>query len=244
MTTNKKEPKHLFFDLDNTLTRSRSLITAEMAEALRKHLAAGRDIVIVSGAVENQIFKQIGEEFRGKVYVLAQNGNKAVFKDGRSGWANVLSPKQKKEVLAHIEKIKNNFKDIFKDVKDEKDLIQDRGCQISFSLIGHNEEIGKKEAFDPGGIKRAKILNEIPFVSDGVEVKIGGTTCLDYIEKGKHKGYNVSELVKTEGWNMEDCLYFGDALYKGGNDESVIGVCPTQAVKDPAETLYFLRKLL
>lgn len=46
-----------------------------------------------------------------------------------------------------------------------------------------------------------------------MEVKIGGTTCLDYIEKGKHKG---------------------------GNDESVIGICKTQAIENPAETLKIL----
>lgn len=141
--------KHLFFDLDNMLTRSRYLITPEMAGALRAHLENGRNIIVVSGATEEQIFKQIGEGFRGDVYVLAQNGNKAILKN-KIGWANELSSAQKDNVFAHIKNIKKEFKEIFKNVKDEKDLAQDRGCQISFSLIGHNEEIGKKEAFDPG----------------------------------------------------------------------------------------------
>ncbi len=237
------KPRHLFFDLDNTLTRSKSPVSIEMADELLRHLAIGRDVVVVSGAVEDQIYKQIGDNFRGKIYVLAQNGNKATMKNGVDGWANILSSEQKKNVFEHIDEIKKSFKEIFDGVKDEKDIVQDRGCQISFSLIGHNEEIEKKEAFDPGGKRRIKMLEKVPFVSDTMEVKIGGTTCLDYIEKGKHKGFNVAELVKREGWSMDECLYFGDALYKGGNDESVVGICPTQAVIDPAETLLILRGL-
>lgn len=238
-----KNIKHLFFDLDNTLTRSRSPITKEMSEALHAHLTSGKDIIIVSGATEEQIFKQMGELFKDDIYVLAQNGNRATLKGGELGWANILSFKQKEDVFAHIIDVKNIFSEISDEVNNEDDLIQDRGCQISFSLIGHNEAILKKEAFDPGGRRRRNILDKVPFVSDTMEVKIGGTTCLDYIEKGKNKGFNVSELVNREGWTIDECIYFGDALFKGGNDESVIGICPTQSVKDPAETLSILKGL-
>lgn len=236
-----KKFKHLFFDLDNTLTRSRSPISSEMAEVLRSLLESGRNIVVVSGATEEQIFKQVGDGFRGNIYVLAQNGNKASLKDGKAGWSNVLSLEQKKDVFDHIKKIQEKFKDIYDDVKDKDDLVQDRGCQISFSLIGHNEDLEKKEAFDPGGHRRRAFLEKVPFLSNTMEVKIGGTTCLDYIERGKNKGFNVAELVKREGWDIGDCIYFGDALFAGGNDESVIGVCATRAVQDPAETLKCLR---
>jgi hydroxymethylpyrimidine pyrophosphatase-like HAD family hydrolase len=216
----------------------------DMSETLRTILKSGRNIIVVSGATEEQIFKQIGEDFRAHIYVLAQNGNRASLRGGELGWSNTLSQKQKEDVFTHIENIQNTLKDIYDAVKDKNDLVQDRGCQISFSLIGHNEDIGKKEAFDPGGSRRQSFLETVPFVSENMEVKIGGTTCLDYIEKGKNKGFNVAELAKKEGWDIGECLYFGDALFKGGNDESVIGVCATQAVKDPAETLEFLLRLV
>ena len=82
-------------------------------------------------------------------------------------------------------------------------------------------------------------LNEL-----GVDVVPGGTTCLDFFLRGKNKGYNVLRLIKKEGWLHEDCIYVGDALFPGGNDETVLGVIPTHAVKDPDETFAFVQSLL
>ena len=43
------------------------------------------------------------------------------------------------------------------------------------------------------------------------------------------------------GWKKEECVYFGDMLFPGGNDESVIGVIDTEAVENPDDTLNILR---
>ena len=45
-------------------------------------------------------------------------------------------------------------------------------------------------------------------------------------------------------WKKEDCLYVGDALFPGGNDETVIGIVPTHAVKDPDDTFRFIESNL
>ncbi|HCC05198.1 TPA: hypothetical protein DEP58_02730 [Patescibacteria group bacterium] len=57
MNLNKtKKYQHLFFDLDNTLTRSRSPITSKMRERLQ---ALEQDIVVITGASLEQLRSQL-----------------------------------------------------------------------------------------------------------------------------------------------------------------------------------------
>lgn len=217
---------HLFFDLDNTVTRSRSKISTQLKEILNN---TRHDVILVSGAVCPQIAWQVDGV---ACYKLGQNGNHALAPDDAILWEEQLSKIDEATIHSHINSIPRTWA-----VSDERDLVQDRGCQISYSLLGHNEVLEKKEAFDPKGEVRKQLLTDFPFVSDTLDVKIGGTTCFDYTAKGKHKGFYVDLLIKQLGWEKSDCLYFGDMLFPGGNDESVIGVIPTQAVANPEDTV-------
>ncbi len=223
---------HLFFDLDNTVTRSRTPILPDLKNILTN---TEHDIIIVSGAICNQIAFQMDGT---PCYKLGQNGNHALDPDDNVLWEERLTPEQEAEIHQHIHSIPRNW-----EVTDENDLVQDRGCQISYSLLGHKENLDKKEAFDPHGDKRKALLKDFPFNSETLEVKIGGTTCFDYVVKGRHKGAHVARLIEEMDWNTEDCIYFGDMLFPGGNDETVIGVIKTQAVENPADTAQKLRDL-
>lgn len=242
MTNNKKKRestyyKHFFFDLDGTVTRSRSLIEKEMRQVLAQYLNNERTITIVSGAQTLQIQKQIDNL---PCYYLGQNGNHAFHgADQKDIWRRLLSPEQKKEILDHVKSIPRDWP-----VQNENDLVEDRGCQISYSLIGHHEDVSKKEAFDSDFAKRRNLIQKYPFESKTVDVKIGGTTCFDYFERGKNKGYNVAEFISLMNWDKNQCIYLGDALFPGGNDETVMGVIETFAVNNPTDTLNFLKKQL
>lgn len=230
------EYQHIFFDMDGTVTRSRTRITDAMKHALDSLAASGRDAIIISGANFEQISEQVGD-ITG--FFLAQNGNHAMkMPEAEMLWEERLSKKERNEILDHIALLPRL------QIKDESDLVHDRGSQISYSFIGHHEDIEKKEMFDPGGKKRAAILVEHPLISDTVEVKIGGTTTLDYFKKGRHKGFNVARLIAHEGWKKEACLYIGDALFPDGNDEAVIGVIDTLSVADPDDTVQRIRAIL
>ncbi|MBX9765348.1 Cof-type HAD-IIB family hydrolase [Patescibacteria group bacterium] len=229
--------RHLFFDLDGTVTPSRSLIEPEMTEVLEKILASGRDVIIVSGAEVKQARYQTNNL---PFYYLGQNGNHAY--DGKTEkdmWRELLTQSEKDEVYAHIASIPRTW-----EVANEKDLIEDRNSQISYSLLGHHADKAKKSAFDPKGEFRQELLQKYPFVSNTMQVVIGGTTCFDYIKKGFHKGRNVTKLIQEMGWKKEECVYTGDALYAGGNDETVLGVIDTVQIANPAETLTFVRSVL
>lgn len=232
--------KYIFFDLDNTLTRSRSEVTKEMSMLLKK-LSNAHEVIVVSGASAKQITLQLGGSLSGRYWSMGQNGNVCIDKFGKILWENKMHWMQKLEVFMYAKKIADAR--VFK-YKNKLDLVDDRGCQISLSVFGHTEPIAIKEAIDPDQKLRQTILRRFPFKSTDVEVKIAGTTCLDFFIKGKNKGSNVGELYKKMKWKKSECLYVGDALFKNGNDESVIGVILTKAVRDPSDTENVITELL
>lgn len=223
--------RHFFFDLDNTLTRSKSPIEEQHREQLA---ALQQDVIVISGAHHAQISKQLNYL---AIIRMGQNGNHSFDRLGKELWKDTLSKHEEQSILDHIKSLRPF---IPHSIPDENDLVDHRGCQISFSILGHNRKVESKEACDPGQEIRQKLLSEIPLLSDTVEVRIAGTTCFDYFARGKNKGFNVMRLIQHYGWNPLECLYFGDALYPGGNDETVIGVIDTQPVNDYKHTYRLL----
>lgn len=227
--------QHLFFDMDGTVTPSRSLIDP----AVKAYLSAlPQTIVITSGSHNEQMTYQVdGLE----IIKMGQNGNHVIDSDGTELWFDKITAEEKAEILSHIDKV---WKLCHHDVPDSEDLIEDRGSQISLSIYGHHADPAAKRAFDGDFKRRKALLEAIPFESETLEVKLGGSTCLDYFRKGRNKGYNIDRLITHKGWNKAECIFFGDALFPGGNDETVVGVIETVAVVDPADTVKKLQKIL
>lgn len=238
-------PKHFFFDLDKTLTISRSPIQAGHQEIFDR-LCERADVVVVTGGTVEQIREQVTPRFDGRYFALAQSGNYALDKAGQLLWQEKIDDMQTKAVMTFIDLLKKHFNE---QVKDENDLVEHRGAQISYSVLGFHETVEKKYAFDPDESRRAAALatlaKEVRSLSDaGIEVTPAGTTTYNFILAGKHKGFNVTRLIEREGWVKDDCIYVGDALFPGGNDESVIGVVPTYAVTSPNDTFAYLSSIL
>lgn len=215
--------KHLFFDLDGTICESRQVISYQMFERLSE-LKLTYDIIVISGAERGRMLEQLNGL---KVdYLMAQSGNET------SLWKRILSDNEKEKIFQHINKIA-----IIK-----PDMIDDRGCQITLSFIGHHANIESKKLFDPTGEKRIAILKETPFESEKLGCTIAGTTCLDYTRKDGTKGKNIERLINNLEWKKENCIYFGDKLGKGGNDESVIGIIECVEVANPTELMLRLNE--
>lgn len=233
--------KHYFFDMDGTLTPSRSACSVEMRKAIFR-LAKKADVTIVSGARYKQVKKQLPFLPSLRFYVLSQSGNDARWWY-RKLWKRKLRVAHKTIISEHIRVLKAiNPHDVF----DPKEIVEDRGGQVSYSLIGHNAPLEVKKSFDPDGEKRRKLLAEFPLTSTAVQVRIGGTTCLDYTATGWGKAGNIGELMKREDWRIEDCYYVGDALFPGGNDHEMLaffGPSQCRSVLGPDETLSFIKSL-
>lgn len=231
MNTPTRAHKHLFFDMDGTLTRSRTQVTDEMRDTLN---ALPKDILVISGQSSESIAWQLAGV---DCYIMGQNGNHMLHND-KLLWNEALTEAEQHQIMQHIASLPRTW-----DVPDESDLIDNRGCQISYSLYGMHAPIDEKERFDPDRSLRIRLLQEHPLVSDTIDVKIAGTTGYDYFKKGRNKGYNIARFIEHLGWQKDECCYYGDSLFPGGNDESVIGVIDTIEVTDPADTLAKLRDL-
>jgi len=227
--------EHFFFDMDHTITPARQLMLPEMHSLLTD---SGKDIIIVSGATLEQVERQVGSL---SCYRLGQNGNHAIDRNGNELWRFTLSDTHKTEILRHIDLLIANLDH---ELHTEWTPIEDRGGQITFSPLGNTAPNDLKSAYDPDVTKRFKMLEANPFTSNDLVVKIGGSTSFDYIHKDHHKGSNVARFIDQLGWKKDDCVYYGDGLYPGGNDESVIGVIDTVSVEDHLDTYKKLRELL
>lgn len=228
------EYRHLFFDMDQTIAPARQPMEDDMYELLS---SLPHDIIIVSGQEVSKIGWQSREL---PSYTLGQNGNHATNVVNEELWNIPLDERHRKEILAHIEKMVAILEH---ELHNEWSPIEDRGAQITFSPIGNMAPIEIKKMYDPDRKKREALLAQIPFESEELIVKIGGSTSLDYIHKDRHKGRNVQKLIDHMGWEKDDCVYFGDGLYPGGNDEAVIGVIETVPVLDHNDTYHKLTKL-
>ncbi|MBP9842450.1 MAG: HAD-IIB family hydrolase [Candidatus Pacebacteria bacterium] len=226
--------KHLFFDMDQTVAPARQPILPEMYQLLND---LPQDIIIVSGQEVAKIAWQSNDL---PSYTLGQNGNHATDIENRELWNIPLDDKHRAEIMQHIEAI---IAILDHDLNHDWTPIEDRGSQITFSPIGNTAPIEHKRSYDPDRKKREWMMAQVPFESDELVVKIGGSTSLDYIHKDRHKGTNVQKLIDLMNWNKDECIYFGDGLYPGGNDEAVIGVIETVAVDDHLDTYRRLREM-
>ena len=241
--------RHIFFDLDKTLTPSRALMQAEDIP-LFERLTESYDVIVVTGGSEDQIRRQIPLAPEGRYYMLSQQGNHAVHKDGTTMWHETVTPDQEKAAKAFALRLTDEFiKAEGRTLKDPNDIFENRGSQLASSVVGFHESNEVKYAVDPDQSKRQALLKRHPEELErlreaGLEVMPAGTTTFDFILLGHHKGYNIERFLRLMRWKKDECIYVGDALFPGGNDESVIGVIPTFQVKDQDDTFAFVRGLM
>jgi HAD superfamily hydrolase (TIGR01484 family) len=228
-----RRKKHLFFDLDMTVAPARQPILPHMFELLS---SLPHDVIIVSGQGVTKIEWQTNNL---PTIRLGQNGNHATEADGTELWNVPLDEHHQKEILNHINRL---IALLDHELNEDWVPIENRGSQITFSPIGNVAPVHIKMTYDPDRKKRESLLEREPFISEELTVKMGGSTSLDYIHKDRHKGTNVEKLINLKDWDKDECIYFGDGLFPGGNDEAVIGVIETYAVKDHEHTYQALKE--
>ncbi len=239
------ERRHVFFDLDGTLTESKTPITARMTELLHSLIEVA-DVGVISGAVRRQMLAQIPWLSQYPVYVMPQSGNETYFNDMLM-WRSELDEEVLALILAHVAKIRSSTsyeRAISGYALDGNDIVELRGGQVSFSMIGHNAPLSRKVLFDPTASIRKSLLKEFPFENELAEVNIGGTTNLDYTRRGWNKAGNVTRLTTELGWCLDRCTYVGDRLHEGGNDYVMVPIMECHGVSGPTETAKTIERIL
>jgi HAD superfamily hydrolase (TIGR01484 family) len=102
------------------------------------------------------------------------------------------------------------------------EVIEDRGSQVSISMLGQLAPAEAKYAWAEKNSERrlelrAKIAEQIP----EFEVRAGGSTTIDITRIGIDKAYGMSKLVDALDISQDEILFVGDKLQEGGNDYPV-----------------------
>jgi hypothetical protein len=129
------------------------------------------------------------------------------------------------------------------------DQIELRDSQITFSVLGRSAPYEQKSAYDPTGEKRKVFVDFMKkldrSLENNFEVRVGGTTSIDFTYKGMDKGFGLEQIKQFfQVQDNHDILFFGDKCFEGGNDWEIAKHVPFVQVKDEYETLEKFKLLL
>ncbi len=260
--------KLVVFDLDGTLTESKSKVTPEIVQAI-SDLQKSYEVAIISGCSYKQFEDQFLFEFNPfkhtfmSLRLLPTCGAQMYMYD--HGWFQIynndLLLREKVKIFEAFECAIFHFNADIKRHKgsgfceanliDELDsgkygeIAEDRGSQITFSMLGQEAPLEEKNKWDPDCAKRKKIAAFVQKYLLEFEVRIGGTTSIDVTKKGIDKSFGVLKIIEHLSLDKQDVLFVGDALFKGGNDYPVkelgIECIPTSGPKETLKIIDDLR---
>ena len=233
--------KLIVFDLDGTITESKSSLDAEMSALLRDLLRIVKVAVISGGnwpQFEKQLISNLTQDSNLKnLFLLPTCGTK--FYKYNSTWEKLYSEdftdEEKQTIIRSLQKAMESWD--FSAQRVWGDRIEDRGSQITFSALGQQAPLKEKKKWDIDFSKRKQIKAFLDKSIPEFSVRLGGTTSVDVTKLGIDKAYGIRKLRDILGVAINEMIFIGDALFPGGNDYPAkeAGVVSIQ-VRDPNET--------
>jgi HAD superfamily hydrolase (TIGR01484 family) len=224
------------FDLDGTLSPSKSPLPDRMGELLRALLGKFQ-VCVISGGKFGQFEKQLLNNLKAeptllkKLHIMPTCGTRYYRFDSKSGhWQQQYAEDFTDAQKAKIIKALNQGIDTlgYREKQTWGDIIEDRGSQITFSALGQDivEQLGPKgvelkEQWDPDTTKKQKLRDYVADLIPEFEVRVGGGTSVDITKPGIDKGYGMQKLLDMLKLGKRDILFIGDRLIEGGNDYPV-----------------------
>ena len=249
--------KIIAFDVDGTLTASKTLITESMANLIKK-LVKQKMVIAIAGGSFHQLETQflppfLHDEsmmpFIHNFTLLPTSGSQRYeYDEIKKEW--ILTDKEALPSEAKIRAIK-----LLQEVIDSNlyeippnpigNIIEDRDTQITFTPNGQQAPVELKLRFDPDRKKREKIKAMLEPKLPEVSILINGTSSIDILPKGFNKAVGLMRFLNKMGLKKSDVIFVGDGLFPGGNDYSVFEAgFETIAVRGPEETALLIKKWL
>jgi phosphomannomutase len=212
----------IVFDLDGTLTESKSEIDIETATLLDDLLRVVRAAIISGGDLpqfEKQLLARLAQNDRlDNLSILPTCGTK--FFQHKTSWQKLysedLTEAQKQEITDALNAAVASAG--FRAEKTWGDPIEDRESQITYSALGQQAPLDEKKRWDPDFAKRMKIKAFLDASLPHFSVRLGGATSIDVTLPGIDKAYGIKKLHDVLGIAIQDMIFIGDALFPGGND--------------------------
>lgn len=222
------------FDVDGTLTPSRSLIDEKFRREFLE-FAKTHEVCLVTGSDYPKTLEQVGQEIIDSCkFVFNCCGNEVRIKGeikNQSTWkpSGVLLL-----TLEHLKR-KSGFS-----VRTGKH-IETRIGMLNFSVVGRNatkEQRAMYIGWDIATNEREEFAKEIRKLFPDIDCSIAGETGLDIYPRGKDKS-------QVREWIENKLVFFGDRCDPGGNDYPLAKVADiVYNVKDWQETKQILKSIL
>lgn len=245
--------KLIAFDLDDTLTVTKSEMSDRMGELLVRLLDV-YEVCIISGGNITQFMNQIVSRLKAEpeqlthLHLMPTSGTRYYRyspkdADWKTVYADTIEPDRRAFVAKALEESAKELG--LWEANPYGDIIEDRGSQVTFSALGQLAPPEEKYKWDPDGVKKHKLRDHIaPLVPD-LEVRVGGSTSVDVTLIGIDKAYGISKLMEQLSLDKDEVLFIGDRLEEGGNDYPVkaMGI-DTVAVERWEDTTYVIEGIL
>ena len=249
--------KIIAFDIDGTLTASKTLITERMANLI-KELVKQKMVIAIAGGSFKQMETQFLPPFLDDQSMTPFIHNFTLLPTSGSQRYQ-YDEIQKKWILTDKEPLPGDTKE--KAIKllnyvissglyeippnPIGNIIEDRDTQITFTPNGQQAPVQMKMAFDPDRKKREKIKALLEPELPDVSILINGTSSIDILSKGFNKAVGLMRFLDKMGLKKSDVIFVGDGIFPGGNDYSVYEAgFDTIAVKNPDETESIIKNWL
>src|ERR1700722_8491202 len=222
---NYDKKKLIVFDLDGTLTETKSNLEPYMAKTLRM-LLKEKKVAVIGGGSYGQFRKQFisnldcPPNLLNNLFLFPTTATS--FYRYSTGWKNVyahfLTQTQK-------QKIRRAVKEVFKDadyIPPEKiygKTLEDRKSQMSYSFLGQDvvAKLGakgvrlKEEWIKKNKPLKLKIASMLQKKLPGLEVHAAGFTTIDITKRGIDKAYGVRQIEKQLHIPIRAMIFIGDA---------------------------------
>lgn len=239
--------KIICFDLDGTLTESKTDIDVEMVGLLQQ-LQKVKQVAVIGGASFKQFEKQFLRyiTYHNNLYILPTSGA-SFFKYENNTWKRVYQLK-----LTSLEKAKifEAFDQTFKEIdyhhpsKTFGPIIEVRDeCEVAFSILGQQAPLSERLALKND--RRPEIIKSLQPKLTDFKISLSGVNTIDVTRIGIDKGYAIEQISKILNVSIAEMIFVGDAIYEGRNDYTVVrtGV-DTVKVSGPADTKRFINTVL
>lgn len=245
----------IVFDLDGTLTVSKSDLSVEMAQTLSK-LLQRKLVGVISGASYQQfqdqfvsvLEKVLDEKILLSKLMLLPTTGLSFYRYQGGEWTSQYSEIPDEDFKQRIRVSLKEVLEMHPELNIPHDFdnqLEDRGSEMTFSALGQHADVEHKKVFDPDRSKRAVLVRELLEKLPDANIAFGGMTSIDITKKGFDKAYGVQRLCDTISINKSEVLYIGDALEPGGNDFNVKEAgFDTISVTDPSDTQILITQIL
>lgn len=224
--------KLIAFDLDDTLSITKSPIAPRMSELLMQ-LLEHYDVCVISGANVQQLQKQVTDHLPTephhleRLHLMPTCGTRYYrfdhdVNDWKMQYSNEPTPEQKQRAFTVLEQVAKEL-GLWPD-SPYGEVIEDRGSQVTLTAMGQDAPAEVKYAWDPTGEKKLAIRDAAAPLLPELEVRAAGTTSVDVTLKGIDKAYGMKQLIEHAYVTKDEILFIGDKLDEGGNDYPVKSV--------------------